>query len=53
LRQYYDAVLIYGNRELFDTHATYHIPVPPEGIHYCGYVANRGPVRPPDTSKTG
>src|ERR671939_1425522 len=49
LRQYYDAVLIYGNRELFDTAATYHIPAPPGGIHYCGYVVNGGPVGPPDT----
>jgi predicted glycosyltransferase len=48
LRQRYNAVLIYGHRELFDTAATYHIPAPPEGIHYCGYVANRGPVGPPD-----
>jgi predicted glycosyltransferase len=40
LRQYYDAVLIYGNRELFDTAATYQIPAPPGGIHYCGYVVN-------------
>jgi predicted glycosyltransferase len=49
LRQYYDAVLIYGNRELFDTAAAYHIPAPPEGIHYCGYVVNGGPVGSPDT----
>src|SRR5919202_2901071 len=40
LRQYYDAVLIYGNRELFDTAATYAIPAPPGGIHYCGYVVH-------------
>src|SRR5256714_3692441 len=53
LRQYYDAVLIYGHRELFDTAATYHIPAPPEGIHYCGYVANGGPVGPPDTVRAG
>src|SRR4051794_9911782 len=53
LRQRYDAVLIYGNRELFDTAATYHIPTPPEGIHYCGYVANGGPVGPPDTVREG
>src|SRR5919199_595301 len=49
LRQYYDAVLIYGNRELCDTAATYHIPAPPGGIHYCGYVVNGGPLRPPET----
>src|ERR687886_2114156 len=50
LRQYYDAVLIYGNRELFDTAATYHIPAPPGGIHYCGYVVHGGPVQPRDTN---
>jgi predicted glycosyltransferase len=53
LSQYYDAVLIYGNRELFDTAATYHIPAPPGGIHYCGYVANGGPVRPAETVREG
>src|SRR5205085_428081 len=53
LRQRYDAVLIYGHRELMDTAATYHIPTPPEGIHYCGYVANGGPVGPPDTVREG
>jgi predicted glycosyltransferase len=44
LRQYYDAVLIYGNRELFDTAATYAIPAPPGGIHYCGYVVHGAPA---------
>src|SRR5919202_624147 len=53
LRQYYDAVLIYGNRELFDTAATYDIPAPPGGIHYCGYVVNGGPLRPPETVREG
>src|ERR671932_1255793 len=53
LRQYYDAVLIYGHRELFDTAATYDIPAPPGGIHYCGYVVNSGPLRPPETVREG
>src|ERR671935_1431267 len=53
LRQYYDAVLIYGHRELFDTAATYAIPAPPGGIHYCGYVVHGGPVRPPETVREG
>jgi predicted glycosyltransferase len=53
LRQYYDAVLIYGNRELFDTAATYHILAPPGGIHYCGYVVNEGPVQPPAAAREG
>jgi predicted glycosyltransferase len=48
LRRYYDAVLIYGNRAMFDTAATYRIPAMPAGIHYCGYVANGGPVESPD-----
>jgi predicted glycosyltransferase len=46
LRQYYDCILIYGSREIFDTALTYQIPPPLQGIHYCGYVANQGPVRP-------
>ena len=46
-------MLIYGHRELSDTAATYHIPTPPEGIHYCGYVANGGPVGPPATVREG
>src|SRR5919198_2641631 len=53
LRQYYDAVLIYGNRELFDTAATYDIPAPPGGIHYCGYVVHDGPVQPSETVRAG
>src|SRR5919108_865009 len=53
LRQYYDAVLIYGNRELFDTAATYDIPAPPGGIHYCGYVVHGGLLRPPETVRAG
>jgi predicted glycosyltransferase len=48
LRRYYDAVLIYGTRAMFDTAATYRIPAMPAGIHYCGYVANGGPVESPD-----
>src|SRR5918911_5686417 len=53
LRQYYDAVLIYGHRELFDTAATYAIPAPPGGIHYCGYVVHDGPVQPSETVRAG
>ena len=39
LRQYYDCVLIYGSREIFDTAHVYRLSPPPKGIHYCGYVA--------------
>ncbi|PYV38036.1 MAG: hypothetical protein DMG09_13115 [Acidobacteria bacterium] len=46
LRRYYDRVLIYGVRELFNTARIYWLPVPPGGIHYCGYVVNRDPVKP-------
>ncbi len=46
LRRYYDRVLIYGSCEIFDTGGIYQLPVPPRGLHYCGYVVNRGPVRP-------
>src|ERR687885_151693 len=53
LCQYYDAVLIYGNRELCDTAATYAIPAPPGGIHYCGYVVHDGPVQPSEAVRAG
>jgi predicted glycosyltransferase len=46
LQRYYDSVLIYGNSQIFDTSRTYSLPVPPRGIHYCGYVVNSGPVQP-------
>src|SRR5437879_3331898 len=46
LRAYYDGILIYGDDRLFDTQAVYHLPVPPSGVHYCGYVVNHEPVRP-------
>src|ERR1051326_437634 len=45
LRLYYDRILIYGCREIFDAARIYHLPVPPHGIRYCGYVVNRCPVR--------
>ena len=45
LRLYYDRILIYGNREIFDTARIYRLPVPPRGIRYCGYVVNRCPVQ--------
>jgi len=48
LRNYYDRVLIYGSSEIFDASAWYSLPVPPQGIHYCGYVVNPGPVQPAD-----
>ena len=46
LRSYYDRVLIYGSSQVFDSRASYSLPVPSQGIHYCGYVVNAGPVRP-------
>ena len=45
LRRYYDCLLIYGSKEIFDTCWTYHLPVLPGGAHYCGYVVNQDPVR--------
>lgn len=45
LRKYYDCILIYGSREIFDTAQTYSISPPLQGIHYCGYVAKQVPVR--------
>ncbi len=46
LRNYYHRVLIYGSSEIFDACGSYSLPVPPQGIHYCGYVVNPGPVQP-------
>jgi predicted glycosyltransferase len=45
LRKYYDCILIYGSREIFDTAGTYQIAQPLNGIHYCGYVAKQVPLR--------
>ena len=46
LRRYYDRVLIYGTRALFDTARTYRLPETARGIHYCGYVAGEDPIEP-------
>jgi predicted glycosyltransferase len=47
LKEYYDCILIYGTREIFDTASIYQIASPEKGIHYCGYVANRHtPIQP-------
>src|SRR5436309_4591170 len=46
--RYYDRLLIYGSQGIFDTCCTYDLPVPPRGGHYCGYVVNRDPVKPPN-----
>ncbi|MBI1749312.1 MAG: hypothetical protein HY234_06490 [Acidobacteria bacterium] len=46
LRHHFDRVLIYGSSHVFDTARVYDLPAPPGGIHYCGYVANAGPVQP-------
>ena len=45
LDRYYDRLLIYGSKEMFDTGCTYHLPAPRCGTHYCGYVVKQGPVR--------
>jgi predicted glycosyltransferase len=44
LRQYYDCALIYGSRDMFETHSVYRLPPLPRGCEYCGYVVKRGPV---------
>jgi predicted glycosyltransferase len=46
ITEYYDGILIYGKREIFDTEKTYCLPTPPEGTHFCGYVASQGPLQP-------
>ncbi|OLE60305.1 MAG: hypothetical protein AUI36_12440, partial [Cyanobacteria bacterium 13_1_40CM_2_61_4] len=46
ITQYYDGILIYGKREIFDTEKTYSLPAAPQGTHYCGYVASQRPLQP-------
>lgn len=41
LAQFYDQILVYGCRELFDTAAVYALPMPAGQIQFCGYVVNR------------
>ena len=45
LRRYYNRILIYGSKEMFNTSSTYHLPVPIGGTHYCGYVVRQDPVK--------
>jgi predicted glycosyltransferase len=45
VRRYYDRILIYGSKEIFNTSSTYHLPVPIGGTHYCGYVVKQDPVK--------
>src|SRR3989442_1220461 len=45
LDRYYDRLLIYGSKEMFDTGWIYHLPALRRGTHYCGYVVKQGPVR--------
>jgi len=40
IEEYYDRILIYGDREIFATAQVYDLPEPRDGIHYCGYVVN-------------
>ena len=42
LRSYYDQVLVYGCREVFDTVEAYNISGSVRDTHYCGYVADSG-----------
>src|SRR5262249_28264089 len=45
LRKYYSCILIYGNRDVFDTVQFYHLPTPSRGVQYCGYVVSREPIQ--------
>src|SRR5207244_2229253 len=45
VRRYYDRILIYGSKEMFNTCSTYSLPVLLTGTHYCGYVVKRDPVK--------
>jgi len=46
IARYYDGYSHLREREIFDTEKTYRLPAPPQGIHYCGYVASQGPLQP-------
>jgi len=45
VRRYYDRILIYGSKEMFNTCSTYSLPVLLTGTHYCGYVVKQDPVK--------
>jgi len=53
LDRYYDRLLIYGSKEIFDTGRTYHLPTLPRGTHYCGYVVKQGPVKRAEEVRRG
>ncbi len=45
--KYFDAVFIYGRREVFDTASQYGLDSEVEGkIRYCGYLCSEEPIRP-------
>ena len=46
LRNYYDCLLIYGSREIFETDQIYRLSAPLKGTHYCGYVAKQMSLQP-------
>ncbi len=47
LQEVYDAVVVYGDRDVFDLAEAYGIPHPlAEQVSYCGYVSNPRPVAP-------
>lgn len=46
VRNYYDRLLVYGVRSVFDTTRTYGIPAPRFGVEFCGYVVNRATPAP-------
>lgn len=46
LRRYYDRILVYGSEDVFPTSHAYDIPVPPTGLHYCGYLVDESARKP-------
>jgi predicted glycosyltransferase len=51
LREYYDSILIYGSKEIFDTARVYRLSPPLKGIHYCGYIAKEPTLQPPSSAR--
>ncbi len=53
LRHYYDRILIYGSEEMFPTSHAYDLPVPPAGLHYCGYLVDESRLKPAREVRAG
>src|SRR6266567_5262791 len=52
IAEFYDEILVYGHRTVFDPIATYQFPAEARSqTHFCGYVANREQRPDPDETQ--